>query len=232
MSKKKRRSESLDQPQPDGETNGDALIPDEQLPFPERDAGEAGGTEDPGTVLDAMETALLESEMMCTLDDVREQWWEAFRTQYGREPTREEWKKSFLEVAEEIEAMSEEELEAALEEAGAALDGPLGLESPLTPEDFLARCGWCGAEVDHDHAVHSIGIRFGVNWVAGREGTVIALPLLAAEREVPAFVVPQGSPAADDGWDALLMICSLECAQALRSAFAAEKALAGSVLSN
>jgi hypothetical protein len=100
----------------------------------------------------------------------------------------------------------------------------------VPPEKALSRCAWCRKKIGDDVPVYSVGAkkRPGAD-LSPFEGHGVRMTLVARKRDVIALVPIEDSDARREGYDLLFMVCSEECAAALKSTMEEEVRLGDSL---
>jgi hypothetical protein len=80
---------------------------------------------------------------------------------------------------------------------------------------FLESCAWCMATIDPDAAPHALFVRMDEHWTAAEGGRVMVVAI--GGRIVPAHIAMPGSEASEV-CDAVIVLCSAACGEALRAA--------------
>jgi hypothetical protein len=85
-------------------------------------------------------------------------------------------------------------------------------------DDWFSRCAWCHEEIDEDSPVFGLSVRLRPEAIgAMQRGKIHPLYLPSAERVVPIMLAKEDSPAAREGKDAMLQVCSEECGKQLQA---------------
>lgn len=96
-----------------------------------------------------------------------------------------------------------------------------------SPTFETGQCAWCGTSIAEGGEVYAVGakIREGIDFVrlGERQENCPLMPVVVAGRTVPALITANGSQAKEDGNDLLIMVCSEDCALALKDALEQEK---------
>lgn len=89
----------------------------------------------------------------------------------------------------------------------------------LLYDEFSHACGWCGNEIDDEMPILTRFLKMKTGPEADAlKGSFTILTLGADDHDVPAFVIPDDSPAKQDGKDMAIMLCSDECSDGLHEA--------------
>ncbi|HKJ66596.1 MAG TPA: hypothetical protein VKA68_01465 [bacterium] len=84
-------------------------------------------------------------------------------------------------------------------------------------------CAWCKKHIPEDDEVFGIGGTFPEDSeLKQKDGEKVTFDLQEAGEPVAGFAPPFYADARQDGKDVLFMLCSEECAQALKDAFSKE----------
>ncbi|MBW2039692.1 MAG: hypothetical protein JRI46_08865 [Deltaproteobacteria bacterium] len=100
-------------------------------------------------------------------------------------------------------------------------------------EPLMNTCAWCNKRIPEDFEVFGLGAKVKQESdLADKEGKIIQLFLVVANKTVPAIVTTNNSQAKIDGIDLMFMTCSQDCAESLRDALKKEKDLIGNISIN
>ena len=94
-------------------------------------------------------------------------------------------------------------------------------------------CAWCNNGILEDTELFSIGTKKlpGID-LSEHEGKSIPLHLSLAGKWVDGFVASKNSPAKQEGYDIIFVICSESCGRALKEALQKERDAAGLMSKN
>jgi hypothetical protein len=97
-------------------------------------------------------------------------------------------------------------------------------------EEFKNICAWCSKVISEDSEAFGLGakIRSAIN-VKDKEGTIIPLTLIRANKTIPAMVTTSNSEAKREGHDIMFIACSNDCAKLLKKTLQKEKEIIDSI---